>query len=63
MAAKREEPVLHMRGWINDRTTIAVARFSSQMIQGYFYPVTYETGIRTGNWVQDWDWCNKFVPG
>ena len=34
MAAKIEEPILHMRGWINGRIAILVARKYSCMIRG-----------------------------
>ena len=32
MAAKMDEPTSHARGWVNDRITIAITRFYSQMI-------------------------------
>ena len=32
MAAKMDEPILHVRGWINGRIAIAFARLYSQMI-------------------------------
>ena len=34
MDAKMEETILHVKGWVNDRITIVVARFYSWMLCG-----------------------------
>ena len=38
MAEKREEPLLQVRGWLNGRIAISVARSYSQMIYGARLP-------------------------
>ena len=38
MAAKMEEPISHMRGWVNGQIAIAVARSYSHMIRGARLP-------------------------
>ena len=38
MAAKMDEPISHVRGWINDRIAIAVERSYSRMIHGARLP-------------------------
>ena len=42
MAAKMDEPILYVRGWINSRIPIAVARSYSQMIRGDQLPSTLQ---------------------
>ena len=34
MAAKMDEPILHVTGWVNGRIAIAVARSYSWLLQG-----------------------------
>ena len=38
MAAKMDEPISNVRGWINGRTEIAVAIYYSHMIRGAQLP-------------------------
>ena len=38
MAEKREEPILQVRGWLNGKITISIARSYSQMIRGARIP-------------------------
>ena len=38
MAAEMDEPISHVRVWINGRIEIAVARSYSQIIHGYRLP-------------------------
>ena len=38
MAAKIEEPILHVRGWVNGRIAIKVGRSYSHMIRGARLP-------------------------
>ena len=38
MAEKMDEPILHVRGWINGRIEIAVERLYSRMIRVYRLP-------------------------
>ena len=59
VAAKMEEPISYMRGWVNGRITIAVTISYSRMIRGARLPIPLGTGSRTGNRVWVWDWRNK----
>ena len=49
MAAKMDEPILHVRGWINGRIAIAVVRSYSCMIYGDRLP----SSLR--DWELDWN--------
>ena len=40
MAEKMEEPISHMRGWVNGRIAIVVGRYYSHMIRGARLPST-----------------------
>ena len=53
MAAKRAEPLSQVWGWVNSRTTIAVARSYSQMIRGAQLPSPL--------WKRDQDWYPELV--
>ena len=35
MAAKMDEPILHVTGWVNGQITIAVARSYYRVLHGY----------------------------
>ena len=37
-----EEPILHVKGWVNDQITIAVARFHYQVICIYRVPIPFQ---------------------
>ena len=39
MAAKMEEPIVHVNGWVNSHITIVVAGLYSQMICRYQVPI------------------------
>ena len=58
MAEKMEEPILHVRGWINGRITITVAILYSRMVcgdrlpsplQGYQLVIGFGSGIGARN--------------
>ena len=40
IAAKTEEPILHVKGWVNGWITIVVARLYYWMLHGYWVPIT-----------------------
>ena len=61
IAAKMEEPILHVEGWINGRIAIAVARSYSRMLCGDWVPNPLQTRYPPGSWVWDWYWRNKFL--
>ena len=39
MAEKPEEPISHVRGWVNIWISITAVRFYSRMIRGYSLPI------------------------
>ena len=39
MSEKIEEPILHVRGWVNGRTAITVTISYSRKIRGYCLPI------------------------
>ena len=59
MSGKIEEPILHVRGWINGRISIAVAWSYSCMIWDTCLPSPLWYREPNGNQVWPWDWRNK----
>ena len=43
MAAKMEEPILNVKGWVNSRIAIAIARSYSLVLYGAWFPSTLHT--------------------
>ena len=41
-AAKKKEPILHVRGWFHGRIEITVTRLYSRMIRRYHLPSTLQ---------------------
>ena len=61
MAAKMEEPILHVKVWFNSRIEIAEARLYSRMLHGDWVPIPLQTQDTLGSWVWGWAWRNKFL--
>ena len=60
MAAKMEDSILHTRGWVHVRITIAAVRLYPFMIHGAYPPSPLSD--REPDWGSSyiWDWHNKF---
>ena len=61
IAAKTEEPILHVKGWVNGRIAFAVARAYSWMLRGDWVPIPLQTHDPPGSQVWGWAWQNKFI--